>query len=305
LYKQIARRLIKGWISTGIKTGYAHWVIDRFPRLYADPEPVVARLRHHLKMDCLLQDHVQSRIYFFGAYEPIEVHLLSTLLDKNSIFLDVGANVGFYSLMLSQTCSAGKVYAFEPVATNYKVLEKNINANRLNDRVQIIKKGLWNTNTTLEFSLPDEEHNNLGSFSAGKSDLKKNAVFCDVVTLDAFVIAENIKRIDAIKMDIEGAELFALKGGEKTLRQFRPIIQIELNRKACAAFDYSLQDLESFLKALDYRFYKVGHIAENSEFIDSFAGIEQVNVIALPKDKINKLDTQWKSREIKNSYINH
>lgn len=305
MYKLINRRLIKTWIATGIKTGYAHWVIDRFPNLYADASPVTAHLRHNLKMECLLKDHVQSRIYFFGAYEPIEVHLLSTFLEKDSVFLDVGANVGFYSLMLSQKCVQGKVYAFEPVATNYAALEKNIIINKLDNVIRVVKKGLWNENTTLVFALPDEEHNNLGSFSAGKNSLKKSAMSCDVVTLDSFVQAEQLKRIDVIKMDIEGAELFALKGAEKALREFKPVIQIELNRKACENFDYSLIDIEKFLKSMDYHFYKVGHIAEKSGFIETFSGIEQVNVFAIPKEKISKLDTHWKSHEIQNGFINN
>lgn len=305
MYKQITRGLIKSWIASGIKTGYAYWFIDRYPQLYADQQPVWAHLRYHLKMQCQLQDHVQSRIYFFGAYEPIEVHLLSTLLEPDAIFLDIGANVGFYSLMLSQFVPRGKVYAFEPVAANFSTLERNINANQLGNRIQVVRKGLWNLSTTLEFSLPDDEHNNLGSFSAGRSELKKNKVNCEVITLDSFVDSEKLSRLDVMKMDIEGAEFFALKGAEQTLKKFQPIIQIELNRRACEAFDCSLQDLEALLKSLNYTFYKVGHTAETSGFIHSFDGIEQVNVLALPAKKKEKLNTHWKSREIVQSFVNY
>lgn len=296
------RQLIKGWVASGVKTGYVYWLLDHYPQIYSSDSPVTAKLKNSLRMECDLKDHIQSRIFFFGAYEPIEVHLLSTLLTQDSVFLDVGANIGFYSLMLSQKCKT--VYSFEPIASNYAILERNIKANNLQSKIVPIKKGLWNVTTTLEFSLPDDAENNIGTFTAGRNKNKNQNVSCDVVTLDSFVEDMSLTRIDAIKMDIEGSELFALRGAEKTIRRFQPILQIELNSKACAAFDYILKDLENYLKSFNYSFYKVGHTAENSEFIKNFDGLTQVNILAFPLEKKNLLDTKWNGREIVRSFLN-
>lgn len=295
---------MKTWVSTGFKTGYAHWFLDRYPGLYAPDAPMLAHLRYNLRMSCNLSDHVQSRIYFFGAYEPIETYLLGSLLKPDSIFFDVGANVGFYSLMLSRVCHRGKVFAFEPVDVNFQVLKANIENNDLQNSITSIKKGLWNENTTLEFSLPDEGGNNLGTYSAGSTRKGKNKTTCEVVTLDSFVESERLERLDALKMDIEGAELFALRGGRKTLKELRPIIQIELNAYGCKEFGYSLNDIARELKSHDYVFYRVGHISEASGFIENFDGILQVNVIALPVEKKQMLNTQWVGQEICRSFLN-
>lgn len=304
IFKQAVRRLLKTWISSGVKTGYVYWFLDKYPALYASEEPIKTQLRNNLSMNCVLRDHVQSRIYFFGAYEPIETYLLSSLLKEDTVFLDVGANVGFYSLMLSQVCKRGKVYAFEPVDKNFAVLQKNIFENKLENVVTAVPKGLWSETTTLEFSIPDGVKNNLGTYSAGTRRQSQDKVRCDVTTLDEFVANTELSRLDAIKMDIEGAELFALRGAEKTLNTFRPILQIELNALACKDFGYVLTDLESILKAHDYVFYKIGHTAERSGFITSFAGIDQVNVLALPVEKKHMLNTQWVSRDIFRSFLN-
>ncbi|EIM78862.1 FkbM family methyltransferase [Nitritalea halalkaliphila LW7] len=78
-------------------------------------------------------------------------------------------------------------------------------------------------------------------------------------TLDAVCKAQGIKRIDFIKIDIEGAELSALKGAEQTLRAHLPTLLLEVNKQACAAAGYTAEELLSFLRELGYRrFERVG-----------------------------------------------
>jgi hypothetical protein len=86
---------------------------------------------------------------------------------------------------------------------------------------------------------------------------KTDVLTAQVITLDDYVEEKNIQRIDLIKADIEGGELPMLKGAEKSLRRFRPLLMLEVQAHSTKLFDYEPPDLFSFLHDLGYKSFRV------------------------------------------------
>lgn len=292
----------KFWSKTGLAPGIFHKQLDSLlPRLKNITK--LRKIKGDNVIACRLSDHIQGRIYFMGAYEPIETYVFTNLIEPNAVIIDAGANIGSYSLFCSSKASSGHVYSFEPIEINIKQIKENIRlSNKKN--ITVVEKGLWNKNETLTFSIEKSSENNLGTFTASSLKNSDMEIKCKVVTLDSFVDENNIKRLDYIKMDIEGAELFALKGALSTVKKFRPTILMEINKVACERFNYKCQDLFEILKEFNYKVFKIESLPANSGFISDFSDIIQANVLFLNEKDQKKLNVNWDYKSVKKYYAN-
>jgi FkbM family methyltransferase len=168
-------------------------------------------------------------------WEPMILRYLMTLLGPSDIFADAGANLGYYTVMLSPVVD--KVVAFEPVKVSYDYCKTNIELNH-RDNVQLHNLGLWHRETDLEMTV---DRSSLMTSHVGKGE----TVHC--VTLDQLDI-----RPTAIKIDIEGAEVLALEGMRQTLSSSHPIVIMELNRPALARYGADIGDVWDFFAGLTY-----------------------------------------------------
>lgn len=293
-------RLFRLWARTGLALGWLYQKVDQCAGRF-QKNTCTTRILGDETMDCRLGDHIQRQIYFFGAYEPVESFLLKSMLDKEDVIIDAGANIGFYTMMMAHSSVEGQVHSFEPVPSNFAILKHNISKSNLAHRIVLNNSGLWHKKSTLNFSLDIDMENNIGSFTAGKVDKAISKNECPVLTLDEY--CKSFQRLDFIKMDIEGAELSALNGGHKTIEKFRPQFLIEINRKACERFNYQPEDIAAFFKQLNYRFYLVGDIDSRSREIENFLEIEQANVIVFNEKRSHKVLKTWDSKKIKKHFI--
>ncbi len=134
-------------------------------------------------------------------------------LKKDDIVVDAGAHIGMFTLYASKKVgNYGRVIAFEPDKENYNKLLKNIHLNNLNN-VIALNKGLWSKNTKLNFS---DTHDSYSSFI--NVSYPKPLIKVLVVTLDKELKKLKYKKSDFIKMDIEGAEIEAIKGAKNLLK---------------------------------------------------------------------------------------
>lgn len=94
----------------------------------------------------------------------------------------------------------------------------------------------------------------------------------------------DLKRLDAIKVDVEGAELAVIRGAQNTLRKFRPLIAIEAEEASAQAFGYSTRDLKAALQVLGYQLFRIPREGKNGRLISvSSGGIEEFSMlIAVP-----------------------
>lgn len=193
----------------------------------------------------------------FGAYEPEETAVMNRLADGARCILDVGANIGYHALRLALREPLATVHAFEPLPQAHEFLCRNIAANGLADRVRAHGVGLSRASGSFEFFIAPENGTNASLLNvAGRADARR--VVGLAMTLDDWA-ANTGARPDYIKIDVEGAELWVLEGGAKTIARDRPRVFIELLRKWSAPFGYHPNDVLRFFAQLGYGCWAVGN----------------------------------------------
>lgn len=198
-----------------------------------------------------------NMLLFHGEYEPREAAVLEAYARPGDVVLDVGANVGWYTLLFARRVGPrGRVHAFEPVPRTFQVLARNVELNAAGDRVTLVLEGLAERDGDAEFYLPA----GTGSVAASRqrlfADQDNERVRVRLTTLDAY--AAPLTRLDLLKADVEGGELPLLQGGMATLRRFRPVLFLELLRKWSRLHGYHPNDVIQLLRAEGYACHAVG-----------------------------------------------
>ena len=228
----------------------------------------------NVKFELHIEDWIQQNIYFVGAYERAELNLLNRHLSENSVFVDIGANFGLYSLVASQKITnSGKIICFEPFPKNYAALKKNISLNGIS---YITSENIALGDKKDELSLyyqPTEK--NLGMVSANFMENSKT-IEVDVMSFDEYVNENGIDKIDFIKIDVEGFENQVIMGMKKTLELFSPMILIEI-------FDEGLIN-SNHHNAHDY----LTRIGYSKYFIDDFGNLSSENTNPIRKNYFYK-----------------
>ncbi|MBE9127556.1 MULTISPECIES: FkbM family methyltransferase [unclassified Coleofasciculus] len=178
--------------------------------------------------------------------------ILAEYLGKGDIFIDVGANFGLHTLYAAKLVgNQGHVFAFEPVLSNLKLLQKNVALSGVQQQVEIVSKALSNSSESfLTFYLPPEEVAVTASICPSDENIQTTKVAN--VRLDDYWSNINLP-VHLIKIDVEGAELEVLRGAEKLLKQWQPQLLIEVHGFALPNFNTSVDELREFLKALGYQ----------------------------------------------------
>ena len=202
-----------------------------------------------------------SQIFWFGYYSRDVVHCLDALLGPGQVFVDGGANIGEITLVAAKRVGPeGRVIAFEPMGSIRERLAANVDANRF-AQVEIVGKGLSDApgRRPIFVSGSDYEdgssHSGLGTIYASQ---QRSAVASEIelTTLDAIMRDRDLERLDGIKLDIEGAELAAIRGAAELLRRFRPWLVVEIGRGTCNAAGYEPADILAALPG--YEFARIG-----------------------------------------------
>jgi len=217
-----------------------------------------------MKLD--LDEWIQQHIFFLGYFDHYGILFLKKTLKDGDVFIDAGANVGSYTLSAAKLVGkTGKVFAFEPVRNIFNRLNENI---ELNDRenIKAEQKALIDKNTELELYLTNKS--NLGMSSIYHHDTENGQVEkVEAIRLDDYIDNHNINQINLVKIDIEGSEMFALRGMQKTLEKFKPKILIELKEETHAQSNFSINDITGFLKMLGYEQWNINEKGECSHDI--------------------------------------
>ncbi len=152
----------------------------------------------------------------YGKYEPLEIETIKKEISKGSIFVDIGANIGYHTLQIARHVGkSGHVYAFEPDRELFGILEKNIEENNITN-VTLIRKAVSNRVGDAKLYLSET---NKADYKIYETEEKRKSIKIETTTLDDYF--ENYKgSIDLIKMDIQGSEYLAFEGMVNTLRRF-------------------------------------------------------------------------------------
>ena len=144
-----------------------------------------------------------------GTYEPYEVSIVKQLLRPDACFVDIGANIGYYTILASRNVGPrGQVYAFEPYPDNFNLLRRNIEANGFAGRVNAHQCAIGDATGKCEMFLSSENH---GDHRIVPDPNRQRATIeVHLRTLDEMVDPQ--VAVDVIKMDIQGSEFLALAG---------------------------------------------------------------------------------------------
>ena len=204
-----------------------------------------------LNIKLSLRDWIQQQIYFFGYYDLRGIQFVKACLKPDDTFIDIGGNVGAYSLIAAKLVgSKGEVIAFEPVTEVRERFLENASLNQL-DQLKVEPYALFNETTKLQLHISNQDNFGMSSIHAHDEQVGRTEEV-EAIRFDDYVLENKLKRIDLIKMDIEGAELYALNGMKSTLQQFKPLVLIEISSDVLNGTTLTTDEIYTFFKELNY-----------------------------------------------------
>ncbi|MEW6306708.1 MAG: FkbM family methyltransferase, partial [Verrucomicrobiota bacterium] len=201
------------------------------------------------KLASLARNYLSFELFWRGTtyYEPITSLVMQQLLRPGDTFIDAGANVGFYSLLLTVGCPSLHVFAFEPNPKNYELLAANIAANGIgNITCEPVALSESKGTAVLYLSASDMSASLSSEFEANPV----GSLEVPTTTLDQYFTGRKIHGRMLIKLDVEGHEPPILAGARRLIAGHRPDIVTE-------AIFQNGEDIAIFLKKLGYRFYHI------------------------------------------------
>lgn len=180
--------------------------------------------------------------FFFGSQDPRIHYFIKKNSCENWVSIDIGANYGFYTILLAHSSPKGMVHSFEPVPwLNARMLH---NA-KINGLTNIIPNEMVLSNSTgcVNLHVPSDDDPNQGTATIWQNHGAgpRKIVTVKSVTLSEYVKERRLEKLDFIKIDVEGAEDLVIEGGIDAIKQFRPILIIEKNISSFAEVDRILR----------------------------------------------------------------
>jgi FkbM family methyltransferase len=228
------------------------------------------------------------------SYETRERKFVSRFLKPGMTVFDVGANQGFYTLLAARAVRPfGKIYAFEPAATEVEKLKLNILGNSLTN-VVIEQLAVGSAEGFSDFYMCLDGRGSFSSLRPPGEDVKnvrRKLTRVPVRTLDSYVRENQIFSLDFMKVDVEGGELEVFKGGRNVLTEMRPIIMCELADIRTRPWGYAASEIYNFLVEYGYIWFRPGPDGAPvwAAPKDSYDP-DWENLVAIPR---TKLDSQF------------
>jgi FkbM family methyltransferase len=210
-------------------------------RIYGSPGQRLAHVIHEAKAR-------------FRSKEKKRVQFLASFFPPSGTVIEVGAHFGYLTKEFAQVHAGScMVYGFEPLPYNFGILQK---VTRSYSNVVIRNQALSDSDGTADLMVPVKKQGKIGPGLAHfgqetERDYIRHKV--ETVRMDRAASDLGLSRLDFIKMDVEGAELLVLRGGEETLRRFKPVIYAEIDPAFTTRLGYTPKDLFDFLLSMGYR----------------------------------------------------
>lgn len=225
-----------------------------------------------------------------GVYGEFLTEIVKNLIKSDTTMIDIGANIGYFTLIAASLINEGVIYSFEPVNNNHSLLAKNIALNKFKN-VETFEKAVSNKNGNVKIFI---DRKNLGNHSLAKHNVPDMVDFIEVetITIDSFfqsdkIVTENI----LIKMDTQGAEGLVIEGAHDLLLNNNNIkILLEFWPKGLRNMDTNplellnkLEDYYGFnIRLIDDETKSLKYINKNDviEFCDDPEGaVDQLNLL--------------------------
>ena len=253
LGKIIYKKTLKLFAGSGLRSFKIIEKINLFVRIKLKPDFIITKKYGHKMFLDKIDSLYLSVNKDWGNYEK---EILENNIQEGDVVLDIGANIGFYTLIMAKLVGEkGRVYAFEADPTNFNILKKNIQVNGYKN-VVAINKAVLDCNKTIKFYI--DEGNTAGN-SLFKGDKQKyNEV--DAIKLDDYFSKR--EKIDFVKIDIEGSKGRAIKGMTNLLDKNKKIKIItefypKLLNGVGKEVDFNAEDYLKFLRKKGFKLYDI------------------------------------------------
>jgi FkbM family methyltransferase len=267
--------------------------------LKAGADPIVQckmAAGHRLRLDCRVPGH--SWAFFSGKYDDGKWSALLSFLRPGGTALDVGANIGFYTIPMAAFAKSigAQVVAVEPVAVNAQWLRYNLALNACAHVVDVFELGLADEYGETEIVLAEDF---LAGGMVGNATIASRKLYgpqfsramVRLDTLDRIWAGKG--RLDAAKVDIEGYEAKFLQGGRATIASHRPVILMEVNRWH---YEQRGVDFDTVIPSLLPDRYAFAELRPKGIVkINDLAQCTDTDVLALPEERLHEIDRRpWR-----------
>lgn len=215
------------------------------------------------------QTNYITHLIFWNGYLNFEYSkIFVKLIKKLNSFFDVGANIGYYSLLAALENKKINIVSFEPASGPLFYLKENVRINNF-ENIKVESLALSDSNDEITFyESKNIKYKYIKHSLGGTSSIRKNEKLLNFVvnkvqtmTLDNYVKKNYVKKIDLIKLDTEGTENIILSKSANILKEMKPIIICE------TLFNKIELELELIMRSYGYQFYN--HIGNGLEKVDS------------------------------------
>ena len=197
-------------------------------------------------------EDVGRQIWLFGGFEPDETRFFADQIQPADICLDVGGNVGYFSLLMSRLAVDGSVHVFEPIPVNAALIRANASLNGFGN-LHVNNAAVGDHEGCVQFSVSLDSA--YSSMHATGRVSEKASIHVPMISLDHYISTASLPRIDVMKVDVEGAEDLVIRGGASFLADInrRPrIVLLELYEGNLSAFDVSAATVIARMASFGY-----------------------------------------------------
>jgi FkbM family methyltransferase len=241
----------------------------------------------------LPRDEIFADLARGRGFESTELTFVTNVLQPDGVFWDLGANFGLYAISAARTVGRrGHVLAVEPDPRNVRRLRTNLVLNRCRN-VETIAAAVGESEGVIDFESCDQ-----GAYSGvrlGDHPGTNTTISVPQTTLDALSSEPGRLPPDVVKMDIEGSELFALRGGADLFERVRPMLLAEFSDRRTSPHGYAAADLYDWLTERDYglfRFVSPSRLVPDGRR----ASYDADNLVACPREAVDRL-SRWLDAE--------
>ena len=173
---------------------------------------------------------ISSELIIHKIHEPLTTSLIIKKLTKEMHCIDIGSNIGYYAILESSKIgNNGMVWSIEPSPQNFEMLSKNIILNQRKN-IKCYNIAIGEKNGTIDFLISKKSNWSKIKNESDHIGDEDKIIQVDIMTLDSFSEKNEIKKVDLLRMDVEGYERNIIEGSMNFLEKFKPIMMIEVHK---------------------------------------------------------------------------
>lgn len=248
-------------------------------------KPLSDLLRSRLRSVATIQGHVMHldrhdtlQLFLKGIHDPVETELVKRILKEGDVVIDIGAHIGYYTLLFAKAVGpCGRVFAFEPAPESFSLLRRNVENNKYHN-VSLIQAAVCDTNGRMFLFLSGQDPVDHRIYDPGDG---RTPVEIEALRLDDY-LEDKASTVSFIKMDIQGAEVAAMRGMNNILRENSDIkMLVEFWPRGLTAINVRPEEFLVNLESYGFHLYYVNENACRLQRIDSRASMASW----MPKEK--------------------